>query len=273
LVANVNIRGQGLNKPTYIPQGVFDAVRVRKGQRQSFYVTSDGPYLRATRDTSGREVSKSNSDINIHVGVGKRYPIKNSTFQNRAFNGIVQYKTIVIPTKQPTPRPTRRPTKRPTRRPTPRPTARTPPFRIKMYWQRGYFWQESYREYKYCMECRNDCRASSIVHINYCGDKWKQKFVAVGNTLRPAGDRSLCLTVTGTSERYPIRLYKCGQSGRTAKQQFVGLKMNGQRFELQPKSMMGRCVSQLHHPKPYERIYPEQCFKTRRQETTYWVKY
>jgi hypothetical protein len=34
-----------------------------------------------------------------------------------------------------------------------------------------------------------------------------------------------------------------------------------------------RCVSQHHHPKDKETLYPEKCSKTRSTKTTYWQVY
>ena len=44
LVANV-----GLGNPTCIPERAVDSILVRRNKRQSFYVTSDGPYLSAAK--------------------------------------------------------------------------------------------------------------------------------------------------------------------------------------------------------------------------------
>jgi hypothetical protein len=38
-------------------------------------------------------------------------------------------------------------------------------FRLKMFWQKGYFWQESAKEKKWCLTCRNGCKSGSNVQI------------------------------------------------------------------------------------------------------------
>mmetsp|Transcript_15283 Transcript_15283/g.32856 ORF Transcript_15283/g.32856 Transcript_15283/m.32856 type:complete len:203 (+) Transcript_15283:2-610(+) len=199
---------------------------------------------------------------------------------------LFQYRPVDIPTltpttSQPTKRPSSRPTKIPTSKPTQKPTPSPRPlsnastsrnFRLRLYWQRGYYWQESRDEMWFCMECRNKCRNADSIYVDRCSkSSWQQRFVAVGDTLRPAHDPSLCLTTTGYSEEDPIRVYGCGGS-RSDQQRFEGFRAQG-KFELQPRGDSKHCVSQMHHPKKFERIYPEECRKTRDHDTTYWVVY
>lgn len=61
LVTTVTVEGMGLGEPTYIPEGSFEPILVRKKSRQAFYITSDGPYLRA---------AKSKSSVRwMHIGI------------------------------------------------------------------------------------------------------------------------------------------------------------------------------------------------------------
>jgi len=232
LVADAVVKGHGLGHPTYIPREDFAPVLVRGKHRQAFYITSDGPLLRAADGTSQGTVYKYNSDVIIYEGVGKRYPIEDATIETRVWNGILEYRVIDIPTPSPT---TAEPTSRPTQQPT------TSIFRLRLYWQRGYYWQESYSEKWWCMECRNNCRLGDSVYVDWCDSSWRQRFISVGDTIRPASDTSLCFTVTGYSETEPIRVMKCEERWD---QKFVGLK-DGGRFELQPKVDSARCISQV----------------------------
>ena len=224
----------------------------------------------------------------IYEGIGKSGRIVKHSVMPRQWNGIVQYEIVDVPpptpttskptTARPTRRPSRHPTLRPTRRPSRHPTLRPtaaptiPSFRLRLYWERGYYWQEERREQRFCMKCGGSCRSGDSLYVDGCSrSSSRQRFVAMGDTIRPARDHSLCLTVTGYSEDKPLRLYTCRDS-RVETQSFVGFQPTG-KFELQPKGDATRCVSQQHHPKDYERIYPEDCAKTRSHDTTYWVVY
>ena len=47
-VASLTVQGQGSGGPTYIPEGAFDPILIRRNARQAFYIASNGPYLRAS---------------------------------------------------------------------------------------------------------------------------------------------------------------------------------------------------------------------------------
>lgn len=145
----------------------------------------------------------------------------------------------------------------------------TRPFRLRLYWQRGYNWQNSSSEKWWCAECTGNCSSGSRLQIRKCSQSSRQKWVAVDKTIRFAPNRSLCLTASGVGAKNPVRLRSCN-GGRD--QKFDGVQQQG-RFELQPSSNPGRCISQHHHPKDKEPLYPETCSKTRETKTTYWQVY
>ena len=147
-------------------------------------------------------------------------------------------------------------------------------FRLRLHWQIGYFWQEKTREKFWCMQCRGSCGSGAKVQVDACDASARQKFIAVYDTLRPASNPALCLTVAGFGSRdRPIRLRPCGRAGTSPDQNFEGLRAEG-RFELQPESGGGRyCLSQHHHPKEHEVVFPEDCNLTRKHDTTYWRTY
>ena len=60
-----------------------------------------------------------------------------------------------------------------------------------------------------------------------------------------------------------------GQGRYASNQSFSEVSASG-KFELLTDDRSGRCLSQHHHPKPGEVVYPEKCEKTRRYDTTYW---
>lgn len=58
--------------------------------------------------------------------------------------------TTLSPTRAPTPLPTARPT---TMQPTFPPIDPSYAFKMRLFWQHGYYWQESFEEVWYCLEC------------------------------------------------------------------------------------------------------------------------
>eukprot|EP00579_Thalassiosira_antarctica_P022302 CAMPEP_0201989226 /NCGR_PEP_ID=MMETSP0904-20121228/92746_1 /ASSEMBLY_ACC=CAM_ASM_000553 /TAXON_ID=420261 /ORGANISM="Thalassiosira antarctica, Strain CCMP982" /LENGTH=226 /DNA_ID=CAMNT_0048543443 /DNA_START=895 /DNA_END=1575 /DNA_ORIENTATION=- len=149
-------------------------------------------------------------------------------------------------------------------------------FRIRLHWQPSYNWQNNPHEQFYCMECRGSCKSGSSIQIDECSknnnDNIRQKFIAISKTIRPASNPSLCLTITGYIGRLsPVKLRRCKRGG-SSNQNFREVRSNG-KFELQPETNTGRCLSQHHHPKPHEVVFPEVCELTRRFDTTYWRTY
>jgi len=150
-------------------------------------------------------------------------------------------------------------------------------FRIRLHWQHGYNWQNSSRERLWCMECRGSCRSGSSIQIDKCSSATsrsssgvRQQFIAVGRTIRPASNPALCLTVTGFSgTKDPVKLRHCNHGGG-ANQNFSQVRAVD-KFELLPEGGGDKyCLSQHHHPKRHEVVFPEVCEKTRRFDTTYW---
>eukprot|EP00804_Cyclotella_cryptica_P022213 CCRYP_017945-RA/>CCRYP_017945-RA protein AED:0.03 eAED:0.03 QI:418/1/1/1/1/1/2/234/183 len=147
-------------------------------------------------------------------------------------------------------------------------------FRLRMYWEADYNWQGSNRERFWCMECDGSCEEGDKIQIDNCSSSADQRFLFLSRTIRPTANVSLCLTTNGYGKENPIKLRSCDGSPR---QKFHELKNYG-KFELQPEDMMNtrrgaRCLSQMHHPKAKEVVYPETCVKTRKTDTTYWVTF
>jgi len=153
--------------------------------------------------------------------------------------------------------------------PTASTTKPTRSFRLRLYWQRGYNWQSSSAEKWWCAECTGNCSSGSHLQIRKCSQTSRQKWAAVDKTIRFAPNTSLCVTASGVGSSNPIRLRQCN-GGRD--QKFDGVQEQG-KFELQPSYNPSRCISQHHHPKDKEPLYPESCSKTRSTKTTYWQVY
>jgi hypothetical protein len=146
----------------------------------------------------------------------------------------------------------------------------TKPFRLRLFWEQGYNWQDSTSERFWCAECAENCSSGSHLQIGKCSEIEKQQWLANGLTIRFAPNPSLCVTSSGFGINNPLRLHHCNGGND---QNFYEVKENA-RFELQPASLLGdRCVSQQHHPKDGEILYPEMCSKTRSTDTSYWQVY
>ena len=264
-LADVTVKGQGLDNPTYLPEGSFDPVHVPDKEFHSFYLTSDGPNVRASKgvnenveEDDAPERFTWNSDIIIHEGVGKRYPIENGTFAPRVWNGLFDYYTT---------------TAAPTLSPTPMPTSRD--FRLRLYWQRGYYWQESSREMYWCMQCGGSCSDGDMVYVEWCGKSDRQIWHTVGETIRPARNENLCLTESGSnSENNPLRLRPCktNRSFEPNNQEWSGFD-HAAKFQLHPKADSDKCLTQQHHPKSGERVFPQTCRTAWHHKTDMWEVY
>jgi len=200
-------------------------------------------------------------------------------------------------TYQPTPRPTRRPTPRPTRKPTRTPTA-SPTFtpipggepvsRIRMYWQWGYTWQEKYTEEKYCLQCRNPgwdprkgCQVGMKIEIDDCSTSHKQKFVRVNGdkTIRPVMSPDLCISHQNHADDILLDTLSLEYCNGGKQQQFdiVGTPwQKWGKFEIRTSLTSQRqptCLTNAHHPRRYENIFPQRCDRAREHQTSSWTLY
>ena len=277
LVVSTVVKGNGLDKPTYIQ---FDTpIEMSARTTKSFYLTSDGPHIRVSKGvgtgdnewgvataSDPPERATFNSALIITEGLGKQLPeFGVSTFAPRVWNGLFEYHTTTVaPTRQPTAYPTLSPT-------TAMPTKTD--FRLRLYWQRGYSWQDVWYEMWYCMACGRSgrpCQPGDPVYVERCGSSNRQKWNQVGDTLRPLTNPNLCMTTTGYNAERPNRLYECKNGYK--RQQFDGFD-HAKPFELYPRDDNVNCMSQQHHPRSGEGVYPENCALSRRYQTNAWTLY
>eukprot|EP00984_Skeletonema_dohrnii_P019478 scaffold9314_cov99-Skeletonema_dohrnii-CCMP3373.AAC.3 len=149
-------------------------------------------------------------------------------------------------------------------------------FRLKLYWENGYYWQEITTEKFWCMACPSgeECNRNDKMELRDCKNKSSQdaQFVATsigkGHQFRIA-NTNLCLQKSRRGSS--IKLKPCNTKNKW--QHFVGFKPDGNKFDLRPSTGSKRCLSQHHHPKRGEIIYAETCFKAHRVDTGYWVAY
>lgn len=109
-----------------------------------------------------------------------------------------------------------------------------------------------------------------LKQIDFCGSSSRQKFgIYTDGTIRPSNNKNLCIETWGTTESKPIRLQSCDGG---SDQKFEGPTDNGI-FKIRPSNDRGRCLTQQHHPKAWERVYPHECDKAERDKTVYWHYY
>ncbi len=149
-------------------------------------------------------------------------------------------------------------------------------FRLKMYWETGYYWQEQTAEKFWCMACPSGevCNRNDKMELRSCRYKSNEdaQFIVTsakkGHQFRIA-NTNLCLQKSRRGSS--IRLKRCNAKNKW--QHFVGFKSDGKRFDLKPSTSSKRCLSQHHHPKAKEIIFAETCFKAHRVDTGFWVAY
>lgn len=187
----------------------------------------------------------------------------------------------------------------------------SPVGKIRLYWQRGYFWQESWREEKFCMTCsrRNGqtrgCFEGRYIELQDCYRPRKdsksrhrtQDFIRVEHdkTIRPAIDPSLCFTHPNVDQdccsiedkkgnkignswhinMSAVYLKRCEPGNK--KQQFdlkgTGWRKNG-KFQLHTEVRnKDRCLTNMHHPRPDEHVYPQKCDRAANHQTDAWTVY
>ena len=152
-------------------------------------------------------------------------------------------------------------------------------FRLKMYWEEGYYWQENTSERWWCMSCQDgNCVDNANIELQNCKVKSDLDAIFVANSFGANGHQfrvaktDLCLQKMGRGRA--IKLKKCMEPKKkhVHLQLFKGFKPDD-KFDLRPSSYMDRCLSQHHHPKAKEIVYAETCFKAHRPDTGYWVTY
>ena len=149
------------------------------------------------------------------------------------------------------------------------------PTQIRLFWHEVYYWQETREETFWCMQCEGPCEDGQKIKINVCDyANERQYFIAVGETIRPLLDTNLCITETGfNTEAEPVQLSPCknGDVGAT-NQQFWGYKEQGT-FQLRPRTGLSYCLTQMHHPKAHEAVFPRTCTKVVENDTSLWTTY
>lgn len=154
-------------------------------------------------------------------------------------------------------------------------------FNMKLYWRPGYCWQQEWEEREWCLECYGGtCDEEDPLWIKAC-DQYdiRQRFewVQLGidpttyqNTgqLKVAG-KDLCVEQV---EDGKFRLQGCDST--VVDQMFVGFHIANP-FQMRPFHVdhITECLTQEHHPKPYEELISEPCYVAQKHRTAYWNVY
>jgi len=146
-------------------------------------------------------------------------------------------------------------------------------FRLKLYWEFGYDWQEVFWELEWCMQCpESECVLDGEVFLDTCDDdstwfvfenltnKQTQLRVAVTN---------LCLELDGPRR---IRLRPCDAFNERQFFHSGNQRFTDDFFEIHTPTLPG-CLTQEHHPRGGEFIYRQECERPRRDNTNFWQKY
>jgi len=151
-------------------------------------------------------------------------------------------------------------------------------FRLKLFWQEGYLWQEEERERRWCMDCSEDeCDDGENLKVRECGGS-NTKFQLINEADNaaqiyiPKDDK--CLEASADEKN--LKVEDCDDS-ESAQRFWAGPdgSFNGDRFELIPKSIssLDECMTQRHHPKDGEVIYREKCETARNDRTSFWSRF
>ncbi|CAJ1934314.1 unnamed protein product [Cylindrotheca closterium] len=215
--------------------------------------------------------------------------------------------TTLSPTQNPTPLASMVPTL--SISPTVAPIDPNHSFKLRLFWQRGFYWQESFQEVWHCVECTkcneygagdgvehgcveyptgdsSYCQEGDMFWIMGCRPGQGARFNVLenpgsGHQVRLAGT-NICMgrgapdADTGEWKRRLMQAVKC--DNKDANQLWAPFEKLS-KFELRPFEHAGRteddaeCVSQLHHPKNGEVISMHGCKLSRIYETRYWEEY
>lgn len=174
--------------------------------------------------------------------------------------------TAPPPTPSPIPSPVASPVSNPT-------SAIQQNFKLKLYWEQGYFWQEETFERKWCMRCRQGfCDFGDKLYIEECDDSGVQRF-----DFQSLNADEVLIILHGTNkclerQNRDIFIRVCDQ-GEQLQRWFAKVgEFDEFRFEISQFTASNLCITQRHHPKPDEEVELEPCTQARNGETSFWER-
>jgi hypothetical protein len=180
-------------------------------------------------------------------------------------------------------------------------------FKIRLFWQHGYYWQENWDESFFCIECTacdeygyldgwvhgckkykpvdnavDQCKINDQFWIMPCDDRSTYfNIIDNGSALQiKINGTNLCMERGATqSGQYRSRVLRVRECDLTRDKQLFAPVSNIDRFEMRSYKEKdwteddADCVSQLHHPKDGEVLSFQNCKLDRIYETRYWETY
>jgi hypothetical protein len=151
---------------------------------------------------------------------------------------------------------------------------------LKIYWQKGYYWQEETFERKWCMRCdssNQSCAPGRKVFLTNCDTdmitKWELKYVTSKAFQIKIAAADLCLTVPiDTQNKLTVETCDATNNHQLYFAQNGQAKW-GNRFEINPVWAPNGCVGNTHHPKYGEALYLWDCQISRWSTTSLWNFY
>ncbi|CAB9509455.1 expressed unknown protein [Seminavis robusta] len=159
-------------------------------------------------------------------------------------------------------------------------------FRLKLYWEQSYRWQEETRERKWCMvynyrsqSCWHGLRrqrcAQDSIYITKCKDKEiRQQFAF---DYLDGGDEILIRLGSGHNRCFQRRdnsivLRRCDASSSLQRWYAPNGDFQGYRFEISQQNYNKQCVTTAHHPKEGEVVELHSCKQSRDRDhqSSYW---
>ena len=147
--------------------------------------------------------------------------------------------------------------------------------RLRLYWESGYYWQETHKETFWCMECNNPpCDAGNKLYITHCDSKNQIfDFDNVGGNeyliKLVSPNKGLCMQREGND----IRMRHCNSNNNSQRWIAQRGSFSSYRFEITPKELPSKCITQRHHPKDGEEVELEPCTLARDSDTSFWETY
>jgi len=165
------------------------------------------------------------------------------------------------------------------------PSAKITTFRLRLYWQDGYDWQDSSREKYYCASCEGSCSPGNDLELGHCDEDDEDndpdgvwQFINAdreGKVQIQMYGTDLCWEMVSdsgdeTSSRV-VSLARCDTD--RSRQWFRSGEGDFDSYRFELKTSSGKCVSSKHHPKKNEDMYETSCSTAEGDDTNFWTKY
>lgn len=188
-------------------------------------------------------------------------------------------------------------------------------FRLRLYWETGFYWQEKERERYWCVECTkcgtlnfsdsgagcefvDKCEVGHQLWLHGCRKGYGHNFRAVTVTVSGTGggedeefhqiqvvpqqqrvdegaDASSPNLCVGRYLKRYVTIQECNTYNRNLL--WKKIRADGGPFDFKPadgsRDPEPFCMTQQHHPKPYEILGLKECDLAHLWETGYWMTY